>query len=42
MPLYDNFLQAAQQRTKLIGYKARYLTPLFGVPQLQEVQEPAA
>lgn len=42
MPLYDNFLKGASQRTTLIGVKARYLTPLFTVPQSQESQNNAA
>ena len=42
MPLYDNFLKGATQRTKLITAKARYLTPLFSVPQQQEQQSNAA
>lgn len=36
MPLYDNFLKGAAQRNTLIGAKARYLTPLFSTPKLQE------
>lgn len=42
MPLYDNFIKGATQRSKLIGVKARYLTPLFTVPQNQESESNAA
>ncbi len=42
MPLYDDFLKGASQRAKLISVKARYLTPLFGVPQTQETEQNAA
>ncbi len=42
MPLYDNFLKGATQRNKLIAAKARYLTPLFNQPQLQESENHAA
>jgi hypothetical protein len=36
MPLYDNFQRGAQQRTKLIGLKARYMTPLFDTDKSAE------
>lgn len=42
MPLLDNFLQGASQRSKLITYKARYFTPLFSQSQKEEQQVPAA
>jgi hypothetical protein len=42
MPLYDSFLKGATQRSRLIGVKARYLTPLFTVPALQESESNAA
>ena len=42
MPLYDNFLQGAAQRNKLLAAKARYLTPLFGQGQIEEAEVPAA
>lgn len=42
MPLYDNFLKGASQRTTLIGVKARYLTPLFTTAQEQEQESNAA
>jgi hypothetical protein len=42
MPLYDNFQKGAQQRSKLIQYKARYLTPLFSQPRREEQEAPAA
>lgn len=42
MPLYDNFLKGAMQRNQLLAAKARYLTPLFTVPERQEAQSNAA
>jgi hypothetical protein len=42
MPLFDNFLKGATQRSRLISYKARYLTPLFSTPQQQESESHAA
>lgn len=42
MPLYDNFLKGAMQRGKLLGVKARYLTPLFTQPNSEEQELPAA
>lgn len=42
MPLLDNFLKGATQRSKLITYKARYLTPLFSQSQKEEQEAPAA
>lgn len=42
MPLYDNFIKGASQRSQLINVKARYLTPLFTSPQLQESESNAA
>lgn len=42
MPLYDNFLRGAMQRNQLLAAKARYLTPLFTVPERQEAQSNAA
>ena len=34
--LYDNFQMGAQQRSTILGYQARYLKDLFGVPARQE------
>jgi hypothetical protein len=34
--LYDNFQSGAQQRSQILGYQARYLRDLFGVPARQE------
>lgn len=42
MPLYDNFIKGATQRSRLIGIKARYLTPLFTSPSQEEQELPAA
>jgi hypothetical protein len=42
MPLYDNFLQGAAQRNKLLAAKARYLTPLFAPAMKEEAEVPAA
>lgn len=42
MPLYDNFLKGAAQRSKFLGVKARYLTPLFTTPSMEEAENPAA
>jgi hypothetical protein len=42
MALYDNFLKGAGQRSRLIGIKARYLTPLFTQPAQEETELPAA
>lgn len=42
MPLYDNFLKGASQRSRLIGVKARYLTPLFTQSVMEEAELPAA
>lgn len=42
MPLYDNFLKGAAQRSKFLGVKARYLTPLFTNPSMEEAELPAA
>lgn len=42
MPLYDNFIRGAAQRSTLIAAKARYLTPLFSTPQRQEETSRAA
>lgn len=42
LPLYDGFLSAAAKRNSLTAQKARYLTPLFGQPDKQEQQTPAA
>ena len=42
MPLLDNFLKGATQRSKLIEYKARYLTPLFSRAAQEEQEAPAA
>lgn len=42
MPLYDNFLKGAMQRSKFLGVKARYLTPLFTTPAMEEAELPAA
>ncbi len=40
--LYDNFQQGAAQRSQILGYQARYLKDLFGVPARQETLQPAA
>jgi hypothetical protein len=41
-PLYDNFQEGAQQRSGILGFQARYLKDLFGVPARQENLVPAA
>lgn len=40
--LYDNFIDGATQRTKLVGFQARYLRDLFGVPAKEQDLVPAA
>jgi len=42
MPLYDNFMRGAAQRSKFLATKARYLAPLFGQPTLEAQAHPAA
>tara|TARA_R110000868_G_scaffold49941_3_gene160277 strand:- start:70 stop:1368 length:1299 start_codon:yes stop_codon:yes gene_type:complete len=40
--LYDNFQAGAQQRSTILGYQARYLSDLFGVPAREENIQNAA
>lgn len=39
---YDNFVEGASQRSKIVRWQARYLHDLFGVPAREQEQVPAA
>lgn len=42
LPLYDSFLKGAAQRNKILGIRAKYLTPLFTQDRKQSEIEAAA
>ena len=40
LPGYDDFLKAAVSRNKILAVKARYMTPIFGQPQMEWANRP--